>query len=142
MAHALGTIGEHGRGKPVAGLVDEFPSEVLRLAYDPRLIDRVLQFDRIEPWRSSDRDIVHALVFALAAIGVRVEVSDVGAFNNRSHGFFRAGRKLGHGDGAALDHPGLQSSHGGAGRAAGPSPSKMIKSCGNRRAPLSTPLPP
>jgi len=66
-----------------------------------------LQFALICSSRRDDGDFFHALVFAIAAIRVGIEVGNQGAFNNCPHRVFRAAGEIGHQDRAALDCLGL-----------------------------------
>src|SRR5262249_5000231 len=90
LAHLARAIGKHSRRKPVAGLVDQLAGKVLRFADDASLVHRPLQFALVRSFRRNDGYLVHAQIFALAAVGIGIEIGNVGALADSPNGIFRS----------------------------------------------------
>ena len=80
--HFRGSGGEDGGGELVAGLVDEGAGEVLAVAYDYAFGETGLDGGLVGSFGSSEGELLDAQVFAVAAVGVRVEVAEGGAFED------------------------------------------------------------
>src|SRR5580704_10891734 len=74
LRHFSSPLGEDGRRHVVAGLIDQFTSEILRLTDDASLVHRFLQLRLIAT--SDDGQEVDLLILAVALIGIGIEVAD------------------------------------------------------------------
>ena len=93
--HAARVLGHHGGSHAIAGLVDQFAGEILRLAHDAALLDGGAQgVAVVQPWPTNEGEFVDALVLAVAAVFVGIEVADEGAFDHGLDGVGRAGGQL------------------------------------------------
>ena len=82
-----GALAEDGGGQDVAGLVDEGAGEVLRLGDDDAFAKAGFgRRIRATPGGTSDGERLDAAVFAVGAVGVRVEVGEDGAFGDGARG--------------------------------------------------------
>src|SRR6266576_1057422 len=75
-AHCAGALGEDGGRHVIARLIDQFAGKVLRFADDAAVVERALQSSLVRARGGGDRELLHALVFAVGAISVGIEVAD------------------------------------------------------------------
>ena len=92
--HSLGAAAEFGRGEDVAGLVHQGAGEVLAFANDDALVEAGLEVGAVLGVGFVQRqgEVVDALVLAVGAVEVDVEVGDQGALDQGSCGEFTGQR--------------------------------------------------
>ena len=114
---ARGALAHHSRRELVAGLVHQRAREVLALAHNDALVETALDRCPIRSCRTDDRERLHAVILAVAAIGVGIEVADERSLDSRARHCMEwaDGVVLGQGDGQLADATRLGEANGGSG---------------------------
>ena len=74
-------MAQHSRGHDVARLVDQGAGKILRLAQDHAFAQTRLDRGLICLSSADHGELLDTLVFAVRTIGIRIEVTDISAFD-------------------------------------------------------------